>query len=270
MDKEIWKKIDGYENYSVSKDGDVRNDKTERILKPHHNKAGYQSINLYKNGKVKHFQVHRLVAETFIPNPDDLPCIDHINTIRDDNRVENLRWVTYKENMNNPLTRKKMSGENHPMYERTGENNPTSKMVICVTTREIFNGAMEAERQTGVNQSNISLCCSGKRKSAGVINGKPAIWMYYDEYLNLTEEEIEKIKNQEVPNEGRPKAIICLTTGEVYESVHEVSRETGVNLGNICACCRGKLKSAGKHPETGEKLVWMYYEDYLLKVGDRK
>ena len=106
---EIWKKIDGYDNYSVSSEGRVRNDKTGRILKAVSDKKGYLQVNLSKNGKNKRFYVHRLVCIAFLPNPLELPCVDHINTIKDDNRINNLRWVTHKDNCNNPLTRQRNS-----------------------------------------------------------------------------------------------------------------------------------------------------------------
>jgi hypothetical protein len=62
-------------------------------------KNGYRQVSIYK----KHYLVHRLVAETFIPNPENKPFIDHINRDRSDNRVENLRWVTAQENQNNTI-----------------------------------------------------------------------------------------------------------------------------------------------------------------------
>ena len=68
-------------------------------IKPHKNTDGYMQVHLCKNGKTKTFLVHRLLATAFIPNPENKPCIDHLNGIRDDNRLENLRWVTHKENM---------------------------------------------------------------------------------------------------------------------------------------------------------------------------
>ena len=71
-----------------------------REIKPQKDKKGYMLVSLCKNGKVKQFYAHRLLALHFIPNPENKPEVDHINGIRDDNRLENLRWVTHKENMN--------------------------------------------------------------------------------------------------------------------------------------------------------------------------
>ena len=85
---EIWKNISN-SNYSVSTVGRVRNDKTGKILKPWLTSYGYPAVSLWTNGSMHKYPVHRLVAETFIPNPDNKPCIDHINTIPTDNRVEN-------------------------------------------------------------------------------------------------------------------------------------------------------------------------------------
>lgn len=90
---EQWKKIVGYENYEVSNIGRVRNSKTMYILKPQ-KKEGYNRIGLYN----KKFLVHRLVAQAFIPNHENKPCVNHINGVRDDNIVENLEWCTISEN----------------------------------------------------------------------------------------------------------------------------------------------------------------------------
>lgn len=83
----------------------------------HLNNRGYLEYVFSINGEPKYVRVHRLVAETFIPNLENKPCIDHINTIKTDNRVENLRWVTHQENMLNPLT-----------YERV--NNAKKKPIV--------------------------------------------------------------------------------------------------------------------------------------------
>ena len=103
-----YKKINDYENYLIFKTGKVFSIKRNKFLKPRIHK-GYYIIGLYKNGKRKIHSIHQLVCKHFIENSENKPCIDHINTIRTDNRVENLKWVTHKENSNNNLTKKKMS-----------------------------------------------------------------------------------------------------------------------------------------------------------------
>jgi hypothetical protein len=80
-------------------------------------------VYLCKDGKSKNRKVHRLVAEAFIPNTENGTSIDHINTLKDDNRVENLRWCTPKENSNNPLTRKRMSESQKKIAHPWHKNN---------------------------------------------------------------------------------------------------------------------------------------------------
>ena len=107
---ENWKDIEGYEGlYQVSNIGRVKRlvgfkCNVERFLKGSKDKDGYILMYLSKDGNAKMHKLHRIVAEAFVPNPDNKPEIDHINTDRTDNRAENLRWVTRKENANNPIT----------------------------------------------------------------------------------------------------------------------------------------------------------------------
>ena len=93
-------RIDDFPNYVIHPNGvilRIRKNKTKE-LKPF-KQHGYMKVGLYKNGKSKRFRFHRLLALHFIPNPENKPYIDHINGIKHDNRLENLRWVTHQENM---------------------------------------------------------------------------------------------------------------------------------------------------------------------------
>ena len=98
-DTEYWKKIDGFKNYSVSNLGRVRNDKRKTFKTLQLDDAGYYTISLWKNNERKDFRVNRLVGLAFIPNPDNLPEVHHINPYnKKNNRVSNLKWVTSLEN----------------------------------------------------------------------------------------------------------------------------------------------------------------------------
>ncbi len=110
---EEFKKIDNYPMYSVSNFGNVRMEKNGKLMKQRLNPDGYKIVGLYPRPfeKQETLKVHRLVAIAFIPNPENKPFVDHINNIRDDNRLENLRWATAQENSyNSKLSSNNTSG----------------------------------------------------------------------------------------------------------------------------------------------------------------
>lgn len=175
---EIWKPVVGWEDsYMVSNLGRVKN-KNGKILSPCDNGKGYKYIQLNKKGRHKMY-IHRLVAEAFLPNPDNKPEIDHINGNPSDNRVfENLRWVTKLENMNNPITNKRMS------EKKIGceGNHKTSIIQFDLEGNLIkkWGQIKDAAECTGTNRTSIISCANGRYKSAG-----GSIWEYYetDRYL---------------------------------------------------------------------------------------
>lgn len=196
--EEIWKDIEGYEGqYQVSTLGRVRSVERqvrkwngfktirESFLKQKLGKNGYVQVTLCKDGRMKTYLVHRLVAKAFIPNPQNNPQIDHINTIKTDNRVENLRWVTRKENSNNLLTLKHMSerqkGEKNYMYGKFGkEHNRSIPIVQLTMDGKYIRGwdcTRQVERELGFRSNNI---CSVLRKRTNSSHGYK--WMYKLDY----------------------------------------------------------------------------------------
>ena len=124
--KEMWKDIPGYERlYQVSNLGNVRSLNYNRtgeikLLKQIPDKGGYKTIQLCKNGKPKHCKIHRLVAMAFIPNPNNLPAVNHKDENPSNNNVNNLEWCTIAYNNNYGTKKERLSeslrGENHPNY----------------------------------------------------------------------------------------------------------------------------------------------------------
>lgn len=186
MEKEIWKDVVGYEGYyDVSNLGRVRsvdrfvsnmfgtNTLRKSKLKKLKDQNRYKRVGLNKDGKKKLFLVHRLVAEAFIPNPNNLPEINHIDENPSNNNVSNLEWCSRDYNLNYGTRGERISDKNKISLIGKNINNPSlSKAVLQFTLDGEFvaeyPSTREAERQTGIKNQSISLCCKGVRlKSTG-------------------------------------------------------------------------------------------------------
>ena len=169
MAEEIWCPIKGYEGlYEVSDQGRVKSIGygDDRILRPGREGCGYLQVGIYKNGEQKKCKVHRLVAQTFIPNPDNLPEVNHKDEDKENNSVQNLEWCDRKYNQNyGTRTQRQSEKLSKPILQYT----KSGKLV-----RE-WKSMMDVQRTLGYFRNSISNCCNGKCKSA-----YDYIWKYKD------------------------------------------------------------------------------------------
>ena len=176
---EIWKDVKGYEDiYKVSNLGRVKRligyqAKKERILTQINNGSDYMGVSLCKNGKAKKLYTHRIVAESFINNPKSKDEVNHIDGNRQNNKLENLEWVTRSENHNHRYQVLKQKGVN---FGKTGSKNWRSKPCLKFDLNGKllirYPGVMEAMRKTNINESNIR----GAIKRKGTAGG--FFWKY--------------------------------------------------------------------------------------------
>ena len=161
--KEIWKDIEGYEGlYQVSNMGRVRSLKWGKVkfLKPTANKYGYLRLYLRKDNSLKKaLLIHRLVAQAFLPNPDNLPMVNHKDENPSNNIVSNLEWCDAKYNANYGNRNKKVAEALSKIVLQIDKN---TNVII-----NIFPSLLEAEKQTGCNNGNICSCCNNRLKTAG-------------------------------------------------------------------------------------------------------
>lgn len=156
----MWKVIPDFPYYEVNEFGQIRTVKTKRPMKPQYDKDGYQYVRLYDtdNKTYKHWRVHRLVLTVFLRPSESWEECHHVNEIRDDNRLVNLKWATRKEN--DSYVHHKMNSGCYPEV-------PVYQLDLVGNIVGQFRSMSEASRQTGCSVSKISLVCSGKRKTTG-------------------------------------------------------------------------------------------------------
>lgn len=243
--KEEWRPIAGAEDmYMVSNMGRImslnyRNKRHCKVLKPHlHN--GYFYISLKIGYRRRSVGIHRLVAETFIPNPENLPCVNHKDENPPNNNVENLEWCTYQYNANYGTANKRRAEKGKV---------PILQMTIDGELVRKFDSAKEAGKSLGIDSSNITAVCKCRQKTAGGFK-----WRYEDENRYLEFLQINKIresqKNINLKQGGlKHSKKVCQFTleGELikeFASCLIASKETGICRGSIQQNCGGFRKQA--------------------------
>jgi hypothetical protein len=222
---EKWKFVDGYNNmYQISNSGMLWSLHNKGMfLKKRICKGGYLSYSLLKNGKANTCLINRLVAIAFIPNPNNLPCVNHIDEIKSNNYDSNLEWCTHLYN-NNYGTRgvriAKSLNVNVDKYDM-------DLNLICS-----YNSIDNAGVENNIFASAISQCCTNRRYSAGGF-----IWAYKDSIP------------REKPNSPIGIEIYQFTKQGVFikkwNSSMEIERELKIGNSNVIQCCKGKFKTMG-------------------------
>lgn len=165
---EIWKNIEFFEQYSVSSFGNVRNNITGKILKPRKHTNGYVRVILCKNKKHYDYYIHRLVAQAFIPNPNNLPEVNHIDENKSNNFVENLEWCDRIYQVHYGTCKERM-------IETQRISSKQSKPIRCIETGIIYISLHHAERETGISYTSICHALNGRQNTAGGYH-----WEYVD------------------------------------------------------------------------------------------
>lgn len=209
---EEWRPIDGYPNYQVSNRGRVINVKSGKVLKPGVYNTGYEYVNLYKNGKYKNYNIHRLVANAYIPNPDNLPQVNHIDENKCNNNVENLEWCTASQN-----TR-------HSAHKRSCRIN---QLTLDGEFIKQWDSARDVERELGFNNGSIIKSCKGKLEKAYGYK-----WGYADGLHQR--------------KQNRPIAALTKDGDFIaeYKSAAEAARCLKISTTQIYLCLNGTYKSA--------------------------
>ena len=225
--KEEWRSVVGYEGlYEVSNYGRVKslarvysNGKVrEEIILKQAEHMGYADVSLCKNSRARHWRVHRLVAMAFIPNPEGKDFIDHIDTNRKNNKVENLRWVTRTENRNNPIS---VKAYNDAIFREVIQYDVNGNLL------NTFTSITKASNKTGVRISAIQHSCSGYTMTA-----KGFIWRYKEDAATV----MEIVKQLKKPK-TISRIVEAMVNGKkiVFDSMGKASKELNISRGILRA-----------------------------------
>ena len=155
----IRRAVKGFEGmYEVTSSGLVISVRKHMLLKPKIDRYGYPVVTLFGRNRPRYVPIHRLVAEAFIPNPENKPAVNHIDENKLNNSVENLEWVTVKENDNH--------GTRNIRMAESKCKTPVVQILPDGSIRQ-FRGVKDASICTGINRCQIAECCKGRAKTAG-------------------------------------------------------------------------------------------------------
>lgn len=130
------------------------------------------------------------------------------------------------------------------------------KSVVLLNTREVFDCINMGAEQYGISRKSVANCCNGVKKSGGLLNGERMVWVFYSDYVQMTDDDIQRRLYDSKYNRTNTRAVRLLNTGETFMSITYAADKYGVNYSTICACCNGRRSYAGKL--NGEKLIWQY------------
>lgn len=188
--KELWKELEDYPGYEVSNTGKVISYKRNvkgTILNGSYDRDGYIRLRMIdKNNKSRYPRIHRLVAKAFLPNPNNLPQVNHKDENKENNCVNNLEWCTIEYNNNYGTRNERISNtqlnseRNYDIFK--GSGNPRAKKVYCNELNKSWDCIKDASIELGLKSLGQTLKAhiEGKRKTCGVYNGIKLTWKYID------------------------------------------------------------------------------------------
>jgi predicted DNA-binding WGR domain protein len=234
MESEFWEVSNVDKNYLVSNFGRVKSLRTNKILKQTTDRNGYLHVCLCTNNKRKNMMVHRLVALSYLPNPEDKPEVNHIDGNKENNRIDNLEWATSKENIDHAY---KIGLRNNDTIINNGKRNSRKVYQLDIndnSTIRIWESASQVERELGFDRNGIIRCCKLINDTIGGFRWR------YEETLNI------KRERKSTANPSRQVILIDVRTDgiiKIFNSAEELANYLGVTRNAVYRVINGDRKT---------------------------